>query len=279
MVIAPTPQTIEALLHLSASSISTLMECPREFWLKYCCGLQPQDVSASLVLGSAIHEAIAYHYNSLKQSGTEPAHTELVEVASAAIEAPQRAPISFKKGESLDSLKSQASAMLAAFLATGYRPGHILAVEYKFTIPLVNPFSGETLPECLLGTFDLVEERNGHIVVTDHKTAARIDNEKVAAPDTQMALYSLAAKTLFDVDDVSLQYQFLTKTRDPAVTLQTIARHDQSREERGALTLAASASTIISLALSHDHPQLVLPKHRSWRCGGCGYRKICASQD
>jgi len=278
MVIVPTPQTDEAL-HLSASSISTLIECPREFLYHYIQGQPPQDVGASLVLGSAVHEALAYFYNTLKQSDTEPSLSELVDVALAAIEAPQRAPVSFKKGESLDSLKSQASAMLAAFLAIGYRPAHILAVEFKFTMPLVNPLTGETLPECLLGTFDLVEERGGHIIVTDHKTAARIDADKVAAPDTQMALYSLAAKTLFDVDDVSLQYQFLTKTKEPAVTLQTIARHDQSKEERGALTLAASASTIISLALSHDHPQFVLPKHRSWRCGGCGYRSLCASQD
>ncbi len=277
MVINPVPQ--DESLHLSASSISTLIECPREFLYHYIQGQPPQDTGASLILGSAVHEALAYFYNSVKQSSTESSLTELVDVASAAIDSPQRAPVSFKKGESLDSLKSQASAMLAAFLATGYRPAHVLAVEYKFTIPLVNPFTGEQLSECLLGTFDLVEERNGQIVVTDHKTAARIDNDKVSAPDTQMALYSLAAKTLFDVDDVSLQYQFLTKTKEPAVTLQTIARHDQSREERGALTLAASASTIISLALSHDHPQLVLPKHRSWRCSGCGYRSLCASQD
>ncbi|PKN24727.1 MAG: hypothetical protein CVU65_10995, partial [Deltaproteobacteria bacterium HGW-Deltaproteobacteria-22] len=214
MVINPVP--LDEALHLSASSISTLIECPREFLYHYIQGQPPQDTGAALVLGSAVHEALAYFYNSLKQSGSEPSHTELVEVASAAIDAPQRAPISFKKGESMDSLKTQASAMLAAFLATGYRPAHILAVEYKFTMPLVNPFTGEQLPECLLGTFDLVEERNGHIVVTDHKTAARIDNDKVSAPDTQMALYSLAARTLFDVDDVGLQYQFITKVRDPA---------------------------------------------------------------
>ncbi len=277
MVLNPVPQ--DEGLHLSASSISTLIECPREFLYHYIQGQPPQDTSAALVLGSAVHEAIAFWYNSVKQSGTEPSLNELVEVASAAIDAPQRAPISFKKGESIESLKSQASAMLAAFLATGYRPSHILAVELKFAMPLVNPFTGETLPEVLLGTFDLVEERNGQIVVTDHKTAARIDADKVAAPDTQMALYSLAAKTLFDVDDVSLQYQFLTKSASPSVTLQTITRTDPAKEERGALTLAASASTIISLALTHPHPQLVLPKHRTWRCPTCGYRSLCASED
>ncbi len=94
-----------------------------------------------------------------------------------------------------------------------------------------------------------------------------------------MALYSLAAKTLFEVDDVSLQYQFITKSALPSVTLQTIARTDPAKEERGALTLASSSSLIISIALSHAFPQLVMPKHRSWRCSGCGYRSLCAAQD
>jgi len=278
MVLNPVPQD-EALLHLSASSISTLMECGRELLYHYIRGLPAQDVGASLVLGSAVHEALAYFYNSVKQSGVEPSLTELVEVASAAIDAPQRAPILFKKGESLDSLKSQASAMLAEFMATGYRPGHILAVEYKFTIPLVNPITHEPLPECLLGTFDLLEERDGRVIVTDHKTCARLDAERTAAPDTQMALYASAARTILGVDEVDLQFQFLVKTRDPSVTTLPITRTDPAKEERGALTLAASASTIISLALMHPHPQLVLPKHRSWRCPTCGYRSLCASED
>jgi hypothetical protein len=99
MVINPVPQ--DESLHLSASSISTLIECPREFLYHYIQGQPPQDTGASLILGSAVHEGLAYFYNSLKQSDTELSLTELVDVASAAIEAPQRAPVSFKKGESL----------------------------------------------------------------------------------------------------------------------------------------------------------------------------------
>jgi len=278
MVTNPVPQD-EALLHLSASSISTLIECPREFLYHYIQGQPPQDVGASLVLGSAVHEALAFFYNSVKQSGTEPTLAQLVEVASAAIDAPQRAPVAFKKGESLDSLKTQATAMLKAFMTTGYRPAHILAVEHRFTIPLCNPLTNAPLPECLLGTFDLLEERDGRVIVTDHKTAARLDAERTAAPDTQMALYAHSARTLLGVDEVDLQYQFLVKSREPTVTTLPITRTDPAKEERGALTLAASASTIISLALAHDHPQLVLPKHRSWRCPTCGYRTLCASED
>jgi len=277
MVIIPAP-TDEAL-HLSASSITTLVECPREFLYHYIQGQQPQDTCASLILGSAVHEALATFYNQIRQSGTEPDLATLVEVATAALQAPPKAPVTWKKGESIESLIAQATAMLKAFVVTGYRPAHILAVEHRFVVPLRNPITHEPLPECLLGTFDLLEERDGRVIVTDHKTCARLDADRTAAPDTQMALYAHAARTLLGVDEVDLQFQFLVKTRDPSVTTLPITRTDPAKEERGALTLAASASMIISLALTHPHPQLVLPKHRSWRCPTCSYRTLCASED
>ena len=164
MVINPVPH--DESLHLSASSISTMMECPRQFLYQYIQGHVPQDTSSALVLGSAIHEALAYFYNTMMQSDSEPSLTELVAVAAVAMESPQKAPIAFRKGESMATLQEQARDMLRAFLETGYRPRYLLAVEHRFTIPL-----------------------------------------------------------------------------------------------------------------THPHPSLILPKHRSWRCCSCGYRSLCASQD
>lgn len=56
-----------------------------------------------------------------------------------------------------------------------------------------------------------------------------------------------------------------------------ITRADPAKEERTALMQAASASFWISTALSHEHPELVLPKRPSWRCASCGFRTHCAS--
>ncbi len=95
MVINPAPQ--DEALHLSPSSITTLMECPRQFLYKYIQGQVPQDTASSLVLGSAIHEALAYFYNSLLQSRTEPTLAELVAVAKAALsKKPEKKPLAVK---------------------------------------------------------------------------------------------------------------------------------------------------------------------------------------
>jgi putative RecB family exonuclease len=276
MVIVPTPQTDEAL-HLSASSITTMTECPREFLFKYIQGRKPQDTGASLVFGSALHEALAYFYNALRQSQTEPTLAELCDVAVTALTTPRETPISFTRGETLESLKSSTVGLLKAFLATGIRPDHILAVEHRFMLPLTNPLTGQLLPESLLGTFDLLIEYQGRVCVLDHKSCARLDPDRTRSPDLQMSLYSHAAKQLLGVSSVDLQYQFLVKTKDPTVTTLPIARQDEAREERAALMQAASASFWISTALSHDHPELVLPKRPSWRCATCGFRSHCAS--
>jgi len=256
-----------------------MTECGKEFWLKYICGEKAQDVSASLVFGSALHECLALFYNQLRQSKTEPTLSELTDLAAAAIDAPRDIPIHFTKGETPDSLKKSAEALLRVFLQQGARPDHVLAVEHRITVPLHNPISGKMLPEALLGTLDLLIETAGRISIVDHKTCARLDPDRTRSPDLQMSLYSWAVKQLLGVQSVDLAYSFLVKTKEPSVVMAPISRFDEEREERAALMQAASASFWIETALRAEQPELALPKRKSWRCSSCGYRSMCASQD
>ncbi|PKN47160.1 MAG: hypothetical protein CVU59_03850 [Deltaproteobacteria bacterium HGW-Deltaproteobacteria-17] len=278
MVTIPAPQLGDSI-HLSASSITTMTECPWEFWKKYCCADKPQDVSASLVFGSALHESLSLFYNQLRQSRTEPSLSELTDLFAAVIDAPRDVPIHFTKGETPDSLKKSAQALLRVFLQRGARPDHVLAVEQRITVALHNPISGKLLPEALLGTLDLLIETAGKISIVDHKTCARLDPDRTRSPDLQMSLYSWAVKQLLGVQSVDLSYQFLVRTKEPSVIVAPISRFDEEREERAALMQAASASFWIETALRAEQPELALPKRKSWRCSGCGYRSMCASQD
>jgi len=256
-----------------------MTECPREFLFKYIRGCIPQDVSASLVFGSALHECLALFYNQLRQSKTEPSLSELTDLAAAVIDAPREIPIHFTKGETPDSLKKSAEALLRVFLQQGARPDHVLAVEHRITIPLNNPVNGKLLPEALLGTLDLLIETAGKITIIDHKTCARLDPDRTRSPDLQMSLYSWAVRQLLGVQSVDLSYQFLIRTKDPSVIVAPISRFDEDREERAALMQAASASFWIETALRAEQPELALPKRHSWRCSSCGYRSMCAAQD
>jgi len=278
MVTIPAPQ-LDNSIHLSASAITTMTECGKEFWLKYCRGEKAQDVSASLVFGSALHECLALFYNQLRQSRTEPSLSELSDLFAAVIDAPRDIPIHFTKGETPDSLKKSAEALLRVFLQQGARPDHVLAVEHRITVPLHNPITGKLLPEALLGTLDLLIETAGKITIIDHKTCARLDPDRTRSPDLQMSLYSHAVKQLLGVQSVDLAYQFLVRTKEPSVIVAPISRFDEEREERAALMQAASASFWIETALRAEQPELALPKRKSWRCSSCGYRTLCAAQD
>jgi len=278
MVTIPAPQ-LDSLIHLSTSSVTTMTECPREFWLKYIRGEKPQDVSASLVFGSSLHECLAMFYNQLRQSKTEPSLSELTDLAASVIDAPRDIPIHFSRGETPDSLKKSAEALLRVFLQHGTRPDHVLAVEHRITVPLHNPITGKLLPEALLGTLDLLIETAGKITIIDHKTCARLDPDRTRSPDLQMSLYSHAVKQLLGVQSVDLSYQFLIRTKEPSVVMAPISRFDEDREERAALMQAASASFWIETSLRAEQPELALPKRHSWRCSSCGYRALCASQD
>jgi len=272
MVLNPVEPQVDDTIHVSASSIRSIIDgCPREVFYKYIAGLDPQDRSSGLVLGSACHEALALFYLTIKQDHREATFSEMEAIAHASIDAAKK--VHYKEGETPDSLKSEASRLIEAFLDHGYRPeGRILGVEERFSIPLHHPDTGVVLQERLVGFFDLLEELpNGTLRVTDHKTAARHESGKGEAQDIQMALYTHAARQLYDVERVELQFQSLVKTKTAKVILQPLVPQDV----KAALETVVSAITHMNLALELEKPEVLMYRRPSWKCDGCGYRGRC----
>ena len=59
------PTTQRAALHVSVSQIRTFQICPRRYQFRYVLGATPEHVSSNLVLGSAVHSALAGYYLAL----------------------------------------------------------------------------------------------------------------------------------------------------------------------------------------------------------------------
>ncbi|MBU1218369.1 PD-(D/E)XK nuclease family protein [Myxococcota bacterium] len=259
-------------IHVSASSVNAIIDgCPREVLYRYVLGLEPQDKSSSLILGSAMHEALAAFYLALQQSKVEMKLADMVEIAHGVIESAQA--INFKEGETLETLKAQASNLLTVWHKNGYRPqGTILGVEMKFSIDLKNPHTGEELQERLLGYIDLLTENpDGTMVVTDHKTIARRESDRGQSQDLQMGLYQYAVETLFPGRKVILQFQDIIKTKSPTVTITPVIEQDKN----AALKQVYSAITHMNTALMLPDPSVLLYRRPSWRCASCGYRAQC----
>ena len=62
----------EAFDHLSFSAISLFQSCPLRFFFHYILGLPEETISASLVLGASLHQAVQYHFEQLL-AGQPPA--------------------------------------------------------------------------------------------------------------------------------------------------------------------------------------------------------------
>jgi len=265
-------------LHISASAIRTIQECPRDWFYRYVEGRPPEDVPPRLVLGVAMHEALATFYSAMRDGEDLPAPEALAVITASSIDraAAAGSPIGFDDDESVETLKEQANGLLVAFMANGYRPQRVLAVEEPFALALSDPDTGEVLPyeERVVGAIDLVAEEDGRVVIVDHKTAARSDKQKGERADTQMAFYAWAAKQVLGEHEVKLRYQSVIKTKVPKVEVQTIAlrKHD----EREAVEAAAGAIELIHVAVAHPNGKRLMSRRRSWRCKECSYRRWCA---
>ncbi len=264
-------------LHVSASAIRTLLECDREWFHRYVEGRPPEDVSPRLVLGVAIHEALARFYEALRDGEDEPSAAELESIAERSISrrAAEGTPIGFGEDEDVEGLIEKAHGLLRAFVESGYRPQRVLAVEEPFALVLTDPITGEVLPyeERLVGVLDLVAEEDGRVIVVDHKTAARSDPQKGERADVQMGLYAWASKQVFG-EVVELRYQNIIKTKTPKVEMQPISARPE--DEREAMDAVVGAIELIHVAVTHPRAKKLMGRRRSWRCRECGYRQLCA---
>jgi len=265
-------------LHVSASAIRCLQECPRQYWLRYVEGKPPQDRSARMILGSAIHKALAHFYRCLRDGSAEPGHEALLGIAASTIsaEAINDPPLLFDEGEDAASVIAEASKLLEVFLADGFRPKRVIAVEEPFLLDLSDPTTGELFDfeERVVGAIDLVAmQDDGAIVVVDHKVCGRKDTAKAERPDVQMGLYAWAAQQMLGTDQIGLVYQDLITTKKPQVVLQEV--HRVSGDDVEAVEAIASGLETIRIAVDHPMGKRLMGRRRSWRCKGCGWRQMC----
>jgi putative RecB family exonuclease len=140
--------------HLSFSAISLFQSCPLRFFFHYILGLPEEIIAASLVLGSALHQAIQYHFEQLLAGEPPPDLDTLLAVFQERWQMYEPETIRYGKGENRDTLGRLADRMLRAFRESDFAhpDGVILGVEEELR--------GEIVPGCpdLLARVDLLME-------------------------------------------------------------------------------------------------------------------------
>lgn len=256
-------------LYTSVSQMKCWLRCPRQFELKYVRGVAPAFVPVNLAFGSAIHEALAGHYQEIKATGHPLRRELLLDVFRTAWEKAVEGDVPLQAdedGEDPRLMIDKGISMLHAFAAQaeGAPAFEVEAVEHPFTVPLHDPDSGDPLEEALTGFMDLVIREGGRRVVVEHKTSSRKYTEDQLAFDIQPTAYKLAARSA-GMGEVDLRYQVITKTKAPQIQVADIERTDTDEEDfaRTAVGVLRAIDAGVSFPL------------RGWQCKSCQFAHAC----
>jgi len=162
-------------------------------------------------------------------------------------------------------VKDLGIAMLSSFHENGFVPDKVVGVEVPFAVDLADPETGEVLDIPLIGAVDLIAEKDGRVVLVEHKTAARRFDATRLRYDSQPTTYQYASRALRLVNP-QLVFQILIKSgKKPACETIPITRSKESEIEM----LHTFAHVLRGIEAG------VFFRNRGWACGDCGFKHRC----
>ncbi len=169
-------------LELSASAIQQYETCPLAYKLRYDWRL-PEDASAALQFGNAMHVALKAFFDDVRVGRTPDEQTVIAcfldEFFKAKIDEPLQRAMYEQQG------REQLTAFLGSSLA--HPAGEILALEH--------PFKAQIDGTYVKGRFDRLDRLpNGEVAIVDYKTGNGKTQED-ADDSLQLSIYALAAKS------------------------------------------------------------------------------------
>jgi RecB family exonuclease len=249
--------------YLSLSAVRTYQECPLKYFFRYVAGLPEETVSASLVFGAAIHQAIEHHFRELLAGNAVPDLPALLEAYQASWAERELELVRFGKEETRASLDALAERMLGAFRNStlAHPQGTILAVEEELRGAVI-----PGLPD-LLGRVDLIVETPEAVVVSDWKTSrSKWSASQVEESAEQLLLYTELARDFAPGKPLRIEFSVLTKTKEVSVDRHGLAV-DHARVDRTKRVIARIWNAI---AGQHFYPAPSITG-----CGGCPFRQPC----
>jgi CRISPR/Cas system-associated exonuclease Cas4 (RecB family) len=252
-------------LHVSYSQVRTYTICPAKFEHNYVVRTEPSHRPVALVLGGAVHHALAHFYMNVKTTGEKIAESDFLDMFREKIDAELDAsvPIRFDDGEDEGAMIDQGVGLLKMFHQKADCPT-VLAVEQPFNVDIFDPASGEILDLKLTGVMDLLVQGENQPRVIEHKTASKRYASWQLEFETQPTVYKYAARQI-GMGEVDLCYQLLIKTKVPSLQLCPIDRtesHEREMMETFTGVLKAIESGIFF-------------RNRSWACQDCQFRYKC----
>ncbi len=244
------PREDARLLDLSASALQSYENCPLAYKLRFDWRL-PEDATAALQFGSAMHLALKAHYDGVRAGRAPDLATVIAcfhdEFAKAKIDEPFQRELYEKDG------CAQLEALLQSESAEPQ--GTVLHTEHRFKIEI----GGARVR----GRLDRLDEvAPGEVSVVDYKTG-KPKTQEDADKSLQLSVYALAAKSLGHQPS-SLVFINL---QNGAVVASQRSPEQLLEAERKVAEIAAK------IAAGEFEPR------PSGSCAWCSYHSICPAQE
>lgn len=249
--------------HWSYSALTQYLRCPLQFYFQRVLKLAQPFTPSGLVLGSAVHEAIAVYHRGIQSE--KPLPVEVIQQAFVTAwdtrKFHERILIDGDKTER--EVLDQGIALLEAYLKEP-PPEKIVAVELEMLAPL-HTTQGDILEKPMTVVIDLITEHDHGLKITDLKTSGRSYSEMEAALSLQGTCYVNAVRE--NVGQMAtFEYAVIIKTRKPRVQRLQSARTDEDLARLGNLVAAVDRAIKASVFYPIESPL---------NCSGCPFRKPC----
>ena len=249
--------------HWSYSAISQYLSCPLRFYFQRVMRLPQQSVSSSLVLGSAVHAALAEYHRTVQQDvPTDMGKLHRI-FAEAWHSRESETRINYRAAESQADLMAQGISLIEVYLQEP-PPQNIIGVERIIIAPIHNS-RGEYLETPLVAVADLITESNEELTICEFKTSGRAYSEMEAESSLQPTFYVHAVQETFGHSAI-MEYTVLVKTKKPKVQRLTTVRNDEDLGRLGDIV------EIIERAIQAN---VFYPIENPLNCSSCPYRQPC----
>jgi putative RecB family exonuclease len=236
--------------------------CPRLYQWRYVNKFPSEARSVNLVIGSALHEALATFYETLRRKEPEPNLDTLHEVFVEKLRAELSGvvPVLLGDKETTESLELLGRELLATFIDGVDRPNEVLEVESPFIIEIPGA------RRRLVGVFDAVVKMGGRTVVLEHKSCSKAWSTQRVETDSQCSAYAMAAPML-GFGEAQVVLQMLIKTKTAAFKAVPV--------ERCAADIADFCEMVVNVEKAIDAG--VSFPNRDWQCRSCEYASRCVA--
>lgn len=248
---------------LSASSIQLYLTCSLKWRFQYWDRLPRLTLSANQAIGTAIHAALNWLHKELKRARTPPL-AEVLQVFEAdwyaQTETAGSLAVRFDDDGDRSLLAHKGRELLTQYYHLPH--GNVRDSEMFFTLPLVNPATGEVLDIPLRGFIDLVEDD----AIVEFKAPQKAPPMTDLPDNIQVTTYAYAFEKLFGKLPKEIRKVSLVRTKSPRIETQTTGRdaHDFER-------LFHLGREVVKGVRA----EVFLPSRGCWLCNDCEYRQDC----